>query len=749
MLPKQQEIQFTVDSQLLRELGERLVGRQYIALAELVKNSYDADATKVEIRIEDDLIEVSDNGHGMAFEDFKNRWMRVGSDHKVDQIRSPKLGRPMTGSKGVGRLAVQFLASELELSSVPRVENTDSSPPEELHAIVDWDDAVTAGELTKASALYDLRKPVAVTFPTGKSHGTRVKLTKLKQPWEEDEFQKLAGEIWFLEPPFRRISGRSDDETDGFKVELITSKASIKSEKESEFDTQMSRILDLYRSRIVGRLLPNDSSDKENREREVQLSLELEREPPQAFKFTVPVKKEGPYLVNNLEFEIRIFNLAGRQGHGIPVKSARDYMNKWGGVHIYDAGFRVPYAGSEADWLLLEVDHSHRMNNSRLLPKELQVPLGLNHLPTNSRILGVVRIDTTREALAAHQANSPVREHLQIQVSRDRLVSNEAFFQLRDTVRYALDYYATRLKAKQLAENASKRSVETPNSLAQNVWNVLEQHEDEIPRNVATHLKTEMTRTIESIREQSEWTRKQSGLLGAMATVGVTAMALDHQFNQQLNVLEHHATLLDTASGMDSDKKEVISEISGKIKQWIQEARNTRAILSPISDERNRNATGRFNAKTLIASMANNISPILRGVTVEVSDIDQDLMLPETSYPVWMAIFHNLFMNCSNAMLDTEIKRISVSSFQSGQRRGIRIHDTGVGIDLEQSETLFNPLQRGLDISVERRALGYGGTGLGLSIVRMLAMDLKADVRFVEPKAPFQTCFEIAWSERP
>ena len=743
MRSEPQEVPFTVDSQLLRELGERLVGRQYIALAELVKNSYDADATKVEIRIEDDLIEVSDNGHGMTFGDFKNRWMRVGSAHKVVQIRSPRLGRALTGSKGVGRLAVQFLASELELISVPWAEKSDDPLPEELHAVVDWDDAVTAGELTQATALYDLRQPAMETFPTGKSHGTKVKLTRLKQAWEPKEFESLAREIWFLEPPFRRISGGSDGETHSFEVDLVVPDAAMA----SRFNAQMSRILDLYRSRIVGRLLPVAGCAKGNQQREVQLSLELEREPAHAFKFPVPVRNKGPYLVNDLEFEIRVFNLAGRQGHGIPVKLARDYMSDWGGVHIYDAGFRIPYAGPDADWLLLEVDHSHRMNRSRLLPDELQVPLGLNHLPTNSRVLGVVQIDTTREALAADEAGPPVSEHLQIQVSRDRLVSNEAFFQLRDTVRYALDYYATRLKAKQLEESASNRDVETPASLAQSVWDVLEQHEDEIPKGVATRLKTEMAKTIESIREQSEWTRKQSGLLGAMATVGVTAMALDHQFNQQLNVLEHHATLLSNASGIDTDGKETIGEISRKIKQWIQDARNTRAIFSPIADERNREATRRFRAKPLIAGMADNIRPILRGVAVEVSGIDQDLMLPETSYPVWMAVFHNVFMNCSNAMLDTEVKRISVSSFQSGQRRGLRIQDTGVGIDLDRSESLFEPLQRGLEISPERRALGYGGTGLGLSIVRMLATDLRAEVRFVEPKSPFKTCFEIAWSE--
>ena len=50
-----QQVYFTVDSELLRELGERLVGRQYIALAELVKNSFDADASRVEIRIKNGL----------------------------------------------------------------------------------------------------------------------------------------------------------------------------------------------------------------------------------------------------------------------------------------------------------------------------------------------------------------------------------------------------------------------------------------------------------------------------------------------------------------------------------------------------------------------------------------------------------------------------------------------------------------------------------------------------------------------
>src|SRR5258708_1902725 len=103
-----QTLPFTVDAALLRELGERLVGRPHIALAELIKNSYDADATLVEIEVGSDEITVRDNGNGMTLDQFRDYWMRIGSPHKERQASSSRFKRPLTGSKGVGRLAVQF-----------------------------------------------------------------------------------------------------------------------------------------------------------------------------------------------------------------------------------------------------------------------------------------------------------------------------------------------------------------------------------------------------------------------------------------------------------------------------------------------------------------------------------------------------------------------------------------------------------------------------------------------------------------
>ena len=740
-----QEIQFTVDAELLRELGERLVGRQYIALAELVKNSYDADASRVEIRIADDFIEVSDNGHGMTYEDFANRWMRVGSTHKVPEMRSPELKRPLTGSKGVGRLAAQFLASELTLNSVPNENRVQQdSVPRELYAVVDWDSAVLAGDLTHATALYELREPQGTDFPLERPHGTTVTLRRLKHVWTPKEFEDLAREVWFLQPPFRALSAVADREDAGaFEVELFASDPEVA----SAFNAQMLRILDLYSSRLVGKLLPNDASSRNSNKRKAILSLELEGQPTQPYEYELPVQGEDPCLIDRLEFEIRIFTLHARQPYGIPVQQARDFLAEWGGVHIYDAGFRIPYAGPAADWLNLEFDHSHRLAQSKLLPDALNVRMGLNFLPTNSRVLGVVDIDTAREARIATRSDNQSHQHLQIQVSRDRLVGNKAFRQLRDAVRVALDYYSTRLAVLRFEEKAAERSVGSPTRLVENVWDVLEQHEDEIPKTVAVKLKAELTKTIDSVREESEWAKSQSGLLGAMATVGATAIAFDHQLNQHLGVLEHHTAALEDAIEADNDLKASIGAVAGNIRQWIRDVRDTRVVFSPVSDERNRTTVARFIAKPMIRGLADHLQAILRGVSVDVSGVDRELLLPNTSYPVWMAIFHNVFTNAFNAMLDSETRHISVSSFQAGRRRGIRVQDTGVGVNLDKAESLFEPLKRELEISPERRALGYGGLGLGLAIVRMLATDLKADVGFVEPVEPFNTCFQLTWSE--
>ena len=200
---------FQADSALLRELGERLVGQAHIALAELVKNSYDADAGRCKVSIGSDEIVVEDDGHGMTTREFLDHWMTIGTRHKEDKGRgrSRNLGRNLTGSKGVGRLAAQFLAHELEITTVAK------GGVRQLVATVNWDDAIDAGRLTEASADYLVERR-STAFPGRAEHGTRVAMTRLKQDWDDAAIRELGRELWMIQSPLARkrplLGGKSD-----------------------------------------------------------------------------------------------------------------------------------------------------------------------------------------------------------------------------------------------------------------------------------------------------------------------------------------------------------------------------------------------------------------------------------------------------------------------------------------------------------------------------------------------------------
>src|SRR5690606_16346994 len=101
---------------LLIQLGDQLIKNESIALVELVKNSYDADANKADIYMDqvDDpdngVIIIEDDGFGMSPDVVENVWLEPGSDFKGQLIKnnktSPKYKRLPIGEKGIGRFGV-------------------------------------------------------------------------------------------------------------------------------------------------------------------------------------------------------------------------------------------------------------------------------------------------------------------------------------------------------------------------------------------------------------------------------------------------------------------------------------------------------------------------------------------------------------------------------------------------------------------------------------------------------------------
>jgi len=205
-------IPFRVQSHVLKLLGDQLIGHDRLAVFELVKNSYDADATVVDITLnldsENPSITVEDNGNGMSSEIIESAWLVIGTDSKRSlekRLTRTFLGRMPLGEKGVGRLAVQKLGDELSLL-------TKTADEEELEFNINWTDLVQSSRYLGDGLKVELHNNSKPKIFKNKN-GTKISISKLHNPdWSRREIRDLYRLITSLSNPF--------DNTERFVVNL-------------------------------------------------------------------------------------------------------------------------------------------------------------------------------------------------------------------------------------------------------------------------------------------------------------------------------------------------------------------------------------------------------------------------------------------------------------------------------------------------------------------------------------------------
>jgi len=115
-------VPFQLHPRVFAALGSDLVTNDFVAITELVKNSYDAFADHVDVRFRTDetlgnSIEIQDNGLGMDREAVETVWCVVATPYRVENPVSRKGSktRRTAGEKGLGRLSMARLGSGLEM----------------------------------------------------------------------------------------------------------------------------------------------------------------------------------------------------------------------------------------------------------------------------------------------------------------------------------------------------------------------------------------------------------------------------------------------------------------------------------------------------------------------------------------------------------------------------------------------------------------------------------------------------------
>ncbi len=212
MNPDELSLPFRPRARLLQLLGDQLIGSPRLAVFELVKNAYDADATRVTVSLKhldspEATIEVEDDGDGMSLETIRDIWLVPAHDHRDLQRKSlvrTKRNRLPLGEKGVGRFAVHKLGERIELV-------TRAADQLECVVTIDWDDLIKKPFLSDANVTVRTRAPQVFV---GTKTGTKLVVGRLRETaWSRGEIRRLLRQVTSISSPF-------EDRSDKFDVEL-------------------------------------------------------------------------------------------------------------------------------------------------------------------------------------------------------------------------------------------------------------------------------------------------------------------------------------------------------------------------------------------------------------------------------------------------------------------------------------------------------------------------------------------------
>jgi signal transduction histidine kinase len=189
-------------SHILSLLGDELIGSDSLAIFELVKNAYDADAEKVtvtffDLNTTDQKIIIEDDGHGMNSKVIQDVWLTIGTDFKRGKNRkvSPKFKRVSFGNKGVGRLAVHKLAKIITLETQTQGNLLSS------RLKIDWKTLIDSKEFIQELEV-DVEDVSESLFKKGQ--GTRIILTNLTTTtWSKKNLKDLVRKIDNIKNPFK------------------------------------------------------------------------------------------------------------------------------------------------------------------------------------------------------------------------------------------------------------------------------------------------------------------------------------------------------------------------------------------------------------------------------------------------------------------------------------------------------------------------------------------------------------------
>ncbi|NUU61097.1 sensor histidine kinase [Paenibacillus agri] len=690
------EVSFRPKARTMILLGEELIKDDLTAITELVKNSYDADATHIIIEVsnEESFIRLWDNGHGMTSTIISTRWMEPATNFKAMRkngikMRSPIFGRVYLGEKGVGRFSCHRLAQKLVLTSrgtdqfieekvtineeEKRVVQKVPSG-EESKLIVDWNLFESDSYLSDVKIPFDIGKPNIFLNNTG----TELLMQELKEFWDEDKTNALKIILIRLIHPF--------GEKPELKIDFIVDNQPV------QLDFSVFEYINRSDIKIKGNVdTKGNFTGSLNGEKITESLPVYERD----FR-----NKEASCGDFNIEFSVFERNDLASLRKNYP--QIDNISSQYGGVAIYRDGFRVlPYGEKGVDWLNLDERRISRVSER----------IG------NKQIQGLISISTDNNSKLTDKTN------------REGLIENQAYYDFKELVFRVIKFIENQRIKKTVKKNKAITNTEFINRIS-SIEKVIN---EEVPILFKQDIVDDLKKVKDAYINEKKQVQNRMENLSQLSGIGIAAERTTHEIGHLVNKLkatiqELRKLVLNSDEGLNlvETMLNYTSALDSELK-----------LLNPL-----------FKANRLMRTQL-DIKKVINKTTLFFKNAFQehhiDFSLTEDSplevfenEGVIIQCLINLFDNAVYWCVQKAENEHFIKVLINGTKKTITISDSGPGVSQKDAPYIFEPLYS------KRK----DGRGMGLFITEDVLNSRGHEIRLLEVDQVTGASFQIKFNSK-
>jgi hypothetical protein len=702
-------------ARLLTMIGDQLIKNEKVALIELIKNSYDADANWVQIRFKNftvdkdentliknknSCIEIEDDGIGMSFNTIENVWLNPATPNKFIQKQEgdnlTKKKRIIQGEKGIGRFAVYKLGTTIELTtkSVEKNEkeilliNDLSAFDDEL--IQDDKKQSTPKYLDQIEYLYEKRiKPIDIVEKNilikGKlekrvSNGTLIRITNLRGEWSFEKIETILSDISKLNNPVTTkktdtficeilVNGESqfkDDKDYTNELTILQTKAPVKI-TDGKYDGQ-NKISYKVNGSVIELNLERLLEIKEFRKRFCATGRRSMKRLPECGEFT---------------FQFHIYDLTNQAPIKYKLLTDEKRIIKNNRIYLYRDGLRVfPYGDKVDDWLEVDILRGTGRAGDYL---------------SNDQTVGFIGISTE---------NNP---NLKDKTNREGLLEiGNAFEDFKSIIQGILGLLLNEFKKYRFGVEAKNKITLIKESVTQNQFESFREYLTERKDSKGAKVFDVIYKNYIS---EKKYLKDRAEITEDLAAVGIAVEAASHDLMMMMQ--RANATLgsvIELTESKNYDPK-ILNANLKKLHSQINYIESQIEGIQPIF-----RSSKRQSKDLKIIVVINDVKRYYEGVIEEnniaflVEEIGKNFTVNCTE-AVLLQTFINLLDNSIYWLktIDTENKEIAIKIDKENSK--VIFADNGPGIKADDQPYIFEPFYS---------TKGMQGRGLGLYIATQL-----------------------------